>query len=373
MDESGNNGLDFKKPNVSSHFIIAAVVVESAKKTAIEEQVRGVQQEFFQGSEIKSKNVGADLDRRKRVLSALAKLDIHVLAVVVDKRKLTSPGFQHFGSFYKFLYNRVFDQLVRAFPNLKLSSDQYGDDAFMAGFKNYVHRHHPHDLFDVSDFEFVKSDYSPLVQVADFVCGSLARHYDTTLSVSGSIELLRIMEPRMPVIDEWPPTYSATIRTLEKASGEFDAVIATSACRAAQDFIERKKAHSDSLVREQVACMRILLFHFTITPNTFLSSRQIMKLLSVSRDRQMKLKHFQLKIVAKLRDQDMLITGSEKGYKLPTCIEDCNQWLERGLHTMEPLLNRIRRFRNALTLASKGELDILADARYKTLRDFADR
>ena len=365
--------MEFNKPNVSSHYIIGAIIVDSAKRAGVEEKVKAIQREFFQGSAIKSSNVKSNFERRARVLSALATLDFSILAVVVDKRKLYSPGYSHLGSFYKSLHDRVLTQLIQAFPKLKLCSDRYSDDKFMASFRDYVRRNQPGDLFDNHDFEFVESVNSPLVQVADFVCGSLARHYDAIFTEPNSIEFLKILKPRIQIIDEWPPTYEETIRVLDKETDQFDPIIARRACRAAQHFIERKQKHSDSLVREQVACMKFLLLHFTISGRSYISSRQIIRRLNLLRDRHMNLKYFQLKVIAKLRDQGMLITSSDKGYKLPTCIDDCNLWLDRGLHTMEPLLNRITRFRNALKLASGGELDILADNRYRTIRDFADR
>lgn len=68
IDEFGNNGLDFTNPQISSHFIVTAIIVEENDIPILETLCTEIRQKYFQGSEIKSSKVGKNHERRKRIL-----------------------------------------------------------------------------------------------------------------------------------------------------------------------------------------------------------------------------------------------------------------------------------------------------------------
>ena len=95
IDEFGNNGLDFTNPQVSSHFIVTAIIVEENQVVPLEDLCHNIRKKYFQGSEIKSSKVGKNKDRRKLVLQDILKGQFNVYTLVVDKKHLYSDGFKY--------------------------------------------------------------------------------------------------------------------------------------------------------------------------------------------------------------------------------------------------------------------------------------
>jgi len=163
LDEYGNNGLDFTKKGISTHFIVVALTLQKANVTQAETQLETVRKQFFQNGPIKSAKVGADDKRRRLVLEQLLAAPFQIFALVVDKRQLQGEGFYYKGSFYKFLHGLADRELYRTFPNLELVANRHGSETFMEGFVHYVHNRHIPSLFNQASFGFIHGASSLLV------------------------------------------------------------------------------------------------------------------------------------------------------------------------------------------------------------------
>ncbi|HBA04667.1 MAG TPA: DUF3800 domain-containing protein, partial [Clostridium sp.] len=127
-DEAGNNGFDFSKDDISTHFIVTAIMVEEDKIKEIENEVEEVRKKFFQTGEMKSSLVGKNHERRIKVLKQLSKINFKIFSVVVDKRDIKGfRGLQYKKSFYKFINNVVHKELRSAFPVLTICADEIGN------------------------------------------------------------------------------------------------------------------------------------------------------------------------------------------------------------------------------------------------------
>ena len=110
IDEYGDSGLDLSLPDVSSHFIIAAAIVNKDDEHKLFAGLDEVANQHFQGSAIKSSNVRdkRSPQRRKRILDSLASLDFQLFVLVVDKKRLLSGrGYQFYDSFVKNLSGKT--------------------------------------------------------------------------------------------------------------------------------------------------------------------------------------------------------------------------------------------------------------------------
>jgi hypothetical protein len=88
-DESGNHGFDFDKHDVSTHFIVTAIIVEEDKIIEVEEEIEAIRKKYFQTGEMKSKSVGRDNKRRGIILSQLIKSDFKVFSVIYSTQHKT--------------------------------------------------------------------------------------------------------------------------------------------------------------------------------------------------------------------------------------------------------------------------------------------
>ena len=182
IDEFGDTNLETTKSGVSSHFIIAAVLISENRRDGLEGNLEKIREKYFQTGEMKSVSVGKNDDRRRKILTQLASLPFKFHALIVDKRELwKDSGLTYKRSFLKYLHGLVYRKLFTAFPDLIVTADEHGSSDFMNGFIQYVDNNHKPDLFTHGEFQFSTSDKAPLLQIPDFIAGTLARIYDQTI------------------------------------------------------------------------------------------------------------------------------------------------------------------------------------------------
>ncbi|MFN0108566.1 MAG: DUF3800 domain-containing protein [Blastocatellia bacterium] len=374
IDEFGNSGFDFSKDNVSSHFIVTAIIVDEEAIPELEKSIEPIRKKYFQTGEMKSSGVGRNNLRGKKILDELVKLDFHIYAVVVDKSKLTSEGFNYHQSFYKFLHALTDQELYRAFPNIKLSADEHGRKEFMEGFIEYIKKRHVPTLFDRADFEFVKSTPALLLQLADFICGTIARCFDKTVITPEGKNFIRSLKDANRVISivDWPEQYTPYVyQTDLLRSSTFDQLIATQSLTLAYEFL--RSSSKKAFTRYQVRCIKFLLFNYHyVDPEEYVPAWKIIRHLNLGRSPQINAYHFKSKVIAKLRDAGVIISTSPKGYKIPANERDLYNYINQVSSNIRPMLERVKGCRNQFRLATKNALDVLDKPEYEYLKKFFD-
>lgn len=369
LDEWGNNGLDFTKQGVSTHFIVTALIVRRADLPEAEAQIEVVRQQFFQQGPIKSAKVGPDDKRRKLILGSLLTAPFQVFALVVDKRQLRGEGFYYKGSFYKFLHGLADRELYRTFPDLELVADRHGSETFMEGFVQYVYNRHIPTLFNQARFGFVTSALDALVQAADFIAGTLARCYDETVLSPNRTEFVQLLSPKLLTLTYWPDVFAPSVVQTSPDQARYNPALAELGVNLVQDFLHRKLASRAPQEVDQVTCIQYLLFHFRhIDPTRYISSRELMAHIEERRGVVLPLHYFQTRVIAPLRDAGVIIASSSKGYKIPACEQDLYDFVNHSNTIIQPLVARIRKCRDRIRLATDGAIDVLDRDEYANLK-----
>ena len=370
-DESGNNSFEFETQG--SHFIVASILVKSEEQLQkLENDLEVIRKRHFQTGEIKSSKVSDNISRRKKILDDMLELDFSISAVVVDKRQLTTEGFRYKKSFYKFVNNLLYKELFRTFPELQLSVDEHGTNKFMLEFKKYVEKNHQRTLFSGIEFKHANSKQSIVIQLADFIAGTIACIYDITKQNEYSDELLSLIKPKITSINIFPR--KLTLNDFDESNYEqtFDKRISNVSFQRIFDFIEKSNS-SDLQISDQVAFLKLLIWLQRANPkNVYISTKEIMRHLNSTREKPMNEEYFRSKIIGNLRDKGILISSSNTGYKIPTSKKDLESFLKHGNRVILPMLNRIKEARNAIKLATLNELDILEDEKYKELKNLLE-
>ena len=371
VDEFGNPNLDLSVKGATSHFIVAAVIISESKISLLNEELEKIRKHHFQTGEIRSRLVGRNDKRRKRILKELAVFDFNIVGLVVDKSKIESEGLTWKRSFYKFINGLLYCELYRAFPNLKLSVDALGTKEFMDSFKLYVERRHIPDLFNQADFGFVPSRSSLLIQAADFVCGSLARCFDRTVKSTHAPEFMAILEPRVITISEWPHKFTPLTHDMEsEGDSEVDAIIANIAQTSATQFVADNENSTEPDVMERVRCVKFLLFHYKwVERYGWVSTHSIIRNLCAGKKSEMKERHLRSRIIAPLRDAGLLVASSSKGYKLPANHKDLIEFLNHSNIIIRPIIERIKKCRESVLLATKKKFDMFTYPEFEYLKD----
>lgn len=366
-DEFGNNSFDFQSQG--SHFIVATVITKTENIENLRQSINEIRRKHnFQTGEIKSSGVGPNHSRRKKILVDIAKLDISVYAVVVDKRKLSGEGFKYKKSFYKFLNNLLYKELFRTFPSLDLNVDEHGGNDFMREFKKYVEKNHLRTLFSGSDFNIQNSNQSDIIQLADFVAGSLGYIFDELKKSEHSAEFEQILTPVISSVNYFPKELSFKELKETNIDDTFDDRIAEVCFLRIQDFLE-KETGTDQQKIDQINFLKLLLWLQRANPkNRYITTNDILGHLNQSRPERIQEEYFRTKIVGNLRDRGILVASGRQGYKIPTSAKDLDTFINHGKRIILPMLNRIKEARQAIKLATGNELDLLDKLEYAELK-----
>jgi len=375
IDEWGNNVLDFssKNPVASTHFIVAALTLAKEDLPELKRVVLAVQNRYFKGAFLNSDEVGADSTLRKQILEDLSEAPFQIFGLVVDKRQLIGEGLRYQGSFYKFLHGLADRELFTIFPNLDMVAGNITDESFMKGFIRYVPQHHITNLFNEATFGFVSDQNEMIVRAANFMAGTLARCYDETVISDHRQEFSELLQPRLLMLKFWPDI--ATVNPVKASIQDqhYDHQLAELSIDLANGFLQRNAQNLIPNVIDQVTTLSYLVFHFRhINAVRYISSFEIMQHIKARRSKPVSLHYFQTKVIAPLRDAGVLIASSSKGYKLPASQSDLYDFVNHSNAIIEPMLSRVKKFRDQIRLATNGELDVLDKQEYSLIRKVVD-
>ncbi len=378
LSEWGNNTLDFSKKTPSglpatTHFIVSAIIPANPGAPELQTILDAVSQRHFNGGRIYSDAVGNDHNRRKEILEDLDEIDFRIFALILDKRQLSGRGLRFKGSLFKFMYGLVDRELFNIYPDLEMITSQPADESFLKGFIGYVQQSHIPNLFNESAFGFTQLQDSLLVQTTGFIAGSLARCYDETVITDQRTEFIEVLKRKLLTIKFWPDAFEHNLANPPMPGPAYDPLLAELSVKLANSFLQRKSSDRALQSIDQVSCLGYLLFHFRhINPTRYITSFELMEHVGARRGKNVSLHYFQTKVIAPLRDAGVLVASSSRGYKLPASHQDLYDFVSHSNTIIEPMLSRVKKFRDQIVMATDGKLDILAADEYALIRKVVD-
>jgi hypothetical protein len=367
IDESGNHDLDTDKEGASRYFLVLAVLVDQEEVTELEQRVDAIRTRFFGSGEMKSSRVKPD--RRVAIIEALRELSFRFYAVAVDKARLHKDGGLAFKkSFIKFANGRLYNALFNHLHELTVFADGHGGDAFIESFRKYLLEHHAPDLFSQPRVEIVDSKHHVLVQLADFLVGTAAKLYEDKADNTSRQLFLDFLHEKRIRIDEWPPRFELP-QAAVTGTHEMDAQVAATSLSAAARFLSTYADSGDVELQAQHALLSYLLFRARF-PNgeEYVSTQELMDHLHAQGFPEIERHYVRSNLVSRLRDRDVVIASSARGYKIPTTYVDMIGFADLVDGIVWPLLQRLKRANDVIALASAGKVDVLREERFAKLR-----
>ncbi|NOK39669.1 DUF3800 domain-containing protein [Corallococcus exercitus] len=369
VDAYGDPSLATNNDGVTGSFIVTAVIVGDVDVQELRRRFEEVRARHFGGGEMKSINVGKDDHRRARILTDLLTLNFKFLALAVDKGRVRKDGGLIYKSpFLKFVHRYLFESLYRAHPSLSMTVDNHGRQKFMDEFVAYIRREVHGDLFEKPAFKFADSKVEPLLQIADFISGALARVYDAKKVSPRAQEFTELMRTHALSVTTWPPKP----RPPPPVRGE-----GTSHDHAVRDYCVHQSARalaeysntSDPNRAAQAAFLECLLFHFDwVSETEWVSTAVLQEAIKERLGHSLQEQQLRSSVVAPLRDEEVVIASSRRGYKIPASVEDLMSFVARTDATVYPMIQRLERARRNVHVVTNGAVDILQDERYAYLR-----
>lgn len=302
IDECGSFGFDFDKDNISTHYIICAIVVNNDQIPSLEKRIDETRKSKFSGSEMTSSSIGSNHKRRANLLTELVMMDFSVIILIANKQKFykDSPLTDYKTTFVKYLHRCLYDSMYCAYPKLKIIEDEYGSSEFQKGYREYVRSHRPtFKLFDDYDFDYVDSKASNIVQIADIIAGSVMQH----ILDEEAPDLLKLFQSHIRDVIHFPTIFPPR-EEKEESDNYYDAQIYNLVHKCAFDYIEKHKDDESEEVRLRVLFLRFLLFKcVNHGEKQYIYSGEIVRDLSAMSDSKVIKDFLCRRIVAKLRDE----------------------------------------------------------------------
>lgn len=368
IDESGDTSIEFEKKGVSNYYVLVAVIVDDLSVKSVNAAAERISKYRFGGAEIKSSRVGGSLNRRRRILSELSVINFKYYAYIVNKKDIyKDSGLQYKRSFYKYINGNLYERLFRSNQPIKIHSDKHGRSNFMGSFERYVKNRYKLPLFQSNLFEYVDSKNSHLVQIADFIAGTLSRCLDG----KDPIDILKVLEVNKLFTYRWPPSISRgkDFKYLEE-SERYDQVVKEQSVEQAKKFIFEYVQSFDPDTQMKVKTLEYLLHRFFLDPEEYVYSDEIIEYLSMIGFDGIKKQHLRSGIVAPLRDGGVVIASCNKGYKIPNGTVDMHEFVKTVDGVVVPYVQRLSAAREIMMLASGGDYDIVSSADFLILMSY---
>lgn len=238
IDESGGFGFDFDKKGTSTHYIITAIIINQDKIENVNRTITRIRDEHFGKAEIKSSGLGENADvRRIRILKELMQADFYVIVYAIDKRRVKpDTGLAYKESFIKYTHNLLHESLKKHYKSLKIISDEYGSEEFMRGFEDYF-QSKEQNLISTYEFCFENSNENNLLQLADFVGGTIALGIDEKRKSDKYHVFMNFLRDKILAINHFPIEYESYLVDKNSIKSNYDSIISEYCIKQAVDYL----------------------------------------------------------------------------------------------------------------------------------------
>ena len=81
---------------------------------------------------------------------------------------------------------------------------------------------------------------------------------------------------------------------------------------------------------------------------------------------------FRNKIIAPLRDSEVVISSSKNGYKIPSTEEELCAFVNHGKTIIMPMLSRLKKCNDVIAMGANGRIRLFDKAEYRDLRQMLE-
>ena len=202
VDESGDSGMKGKDGS-SELFVVAAVIfVENYDAEKCDKKIAEIAKRCFGGKTREFKFAKCCDDYRKKFLTGVAGQDFLYAAFVLNKSKIWGEGFLYKETFYKFTCKLLFENAKRYLKDASVVIDKSGNREFRLQLEKYLKAKINTDREAIKSVRIEVSHSNNLLQLADMVCGAVARSYKENKKDCGQFRAI-IKEKELGV-SLWP-------------------------------------------------------------------------------------------------------------------------------------------------------------------------
>jgi hypothetical protein len=205
IDESGDPGLKLDSGS-SEHFTVTMVVFEDNDEAqAADDRITRLRSELWFRPDSEFKFNKLSRAHRERFLRELISYDFFYLSIVINKARLNGPGFKFKESFYKYACSLVFENAKPYLTDATVVIDGSGSKEFKRQLATYLRKRVNEEKSNCRHIKKIKlqdSTSNNLLQLADMVCGAVAKSYKKDAPDGGVYR--KIISAREISVRFWP-------------------------------------------------------------------------------------------------------------------------------------------------------------------------
>ena len=356
IDESGDPRYG---KGTSETLAFCCVLVEQNKIREVEDKAKKLRSELglreYKSSAVSNEN------RRIKILTSLVTLDIKFFWLVVEKAKVVGDWRKYPKPFYKYTQKILHRELYRLYSGLDVTIDKFGSPQYQASLKKYIEREAQMSLFE-SELTIGTAKEDVLVQVADFLSGTKRKLELHEFSNPEKISEL-LTEKSFHTL-HWPTDRPEI--NVEDLECKDDFEIAKHCLASAETYIETNEANVDK--QAKILLLEYLLFTAKHSdPSGYVLTVELQQWLR-DNGHEFSEEEFRSQVVGSLRDEGVIIGSSRKGLKIPLSMSELLEYVNASSKRYITMIRRSRRALETLKARSFGEIDLLSDPEFASLR-----
>ena len=179
VDEAGDTGLKLHKGS-SAYFIVTLVLFEDHDEAeATDDRIRLLRRELGLKPDFEFHFTETPERIKAAFFEAIVPYNFFYFSVVINKAKLYGPGFKFKESFYKYAASLVFENAKQHLADAIVVFDGSGTREFKRQLKTYLSRKvkGQDGRGRIRKVKVQDSRRNSLIQLADMVCGAVARSF----------------------------------------------------------------------------------------------------------------------------------------------------------------------------------------------------
>lgn len=204
VDESGDTGVQLDKRGTSQFFVVTAVTFEDHEEAeACDKAITQLRASLGWNENTEFHFTNLSREHRLQFLAHVAGFEFFYLSVVLNKAKLTGPGFQFKDSFNKYAVNLVFQNAKPRLANATVIIDGKGERKFRRQLQTYLKKRvNEQGQTAIRKVKLEGSHTNNLLQLADIVCGAVTRSLQP--SKADFRDYRRVIKHREISFQIWP-------------------------------------------------------------------------------------------------------------------------------------------------------------------------
>lgn len=208
------------------------------------------------------------------------------------------------------------------------------------------------------------------MQLADFLAGTIRKVYEGPCSAQLKDAFLLLARHAKLGIEEWPPALMPQGAAIDPLS-EHDSIVRRVALNGAALFIIESGNSPDTDVALQLLTVKYLLFKAKFEHGDYISTGELLQHLAAQGYPDTSEHQFKSMVISRLRDKNVLISSSNRGYKIPLTYQDFLDFVELVSGQVVPLIERLNIAQCTLFQASMGQIRALDQPHLDKLRRIA--